>query len=524
MLGPKPLLTGPTTDTGCRHPNGWRHLGALAAVQAASALAVAGASGASLGVLVRAGVLEAAGVVLVATALAELGRRRRVPEGAVAGERPLRRVRPLLVSILALGAATFAGVGGGTFATFNAETSNLGSSLASGTLTMSDKVGTGAVCASANATTQDNVNSACDAVVNLANLAPGVASLTGAAQLTIANTGSLDASKLYLSAPYVNATLNAGLTQGGAVSPLTVTALEGPVTNGDSITLAWGTHSQSCTASAGAAGGATSISVTCVPATANFSYPVGTRVTDTSTNTGASNTDCYDAKTTTTIVPGSTIGTDLNYNAPTGNPLCTTALLWVQETTGGKTYCWSGKGSSPEDAAGLCVAPIAVNLASGLTNGTPVNSLSVTALNGNVRSGDSVVISEGNNTLTCTASSTVSIGAVSIPINSCTPLANYSTSAKVTDSTVQTTLNADSADTISAFDLAHPQTARLQLSPITVSGTVNASAVIELNKTGDAGSTRIFWIGLYIPAPAGSNQNGLQGLQSKFGFVWHIDQ
>jgi hypothetical protein len=31
-------------------------------------------------------------------------------------------------------------------------------------------------------------------------------------------------------------------------------------------------------------------------------------------------------------------------------------------------------------------------------------------------------------------------------------------------------------------------------------------------------------VGLYFPAPAGQNQNQLQGLQSTFGITWHMDQ
>jgi hypothetical protein len=29
---------------------------------------------------------------------------------------------------------------------------------------------------------------------------------------------------------------------------------------------------------------------------------------------------------------------------------------------------------------------------------------------------------------------------------------------------------------------------------------------------------------VYLPGPAGINQNPLQGLQSTFGITWHIDQ
>jgi hypothetical protein len=36
--------------------------------------------------------------------------------------------------------------------------------------------------------------------------------------------------------------------------------------------------------------------------------------------------------------------------------------------------------------------------------------------------------------------------------------------------------------------------------------------------------SRTFYVGLYLPVPAGTPQNQLQGLSSTFGLTWHIDQ
>jgi len=428
-------------------------------------------------------------------------------------------LKKLLVFCMLIGAAAYFG-GGTTFASFSAETTNAGSAISSGTLTMSDQVNSGTACLSAGSAAQNNVNPACAAVLTLTNVAPGV--FGGVAQVTVQNTGSIDASKFYFWAPQANATLNAALTSGNAVTSLTVTALEGTVTSGDSIVVSFGTHTQTFVASAAAAGGATSISVT--SQNANFSYPIGTIVSDSNSDTSASNTDCFDAKTTVPGTTGASKGTDLNFNPVTGNPFCGAALLFVQETTGGKNYCWLGKGSSPEASNGFCSAPISVNPSSALSTGGAITSLPVTALNGNVASGDSIVIASGSNTQTFTASAAATFGATSISVNSLTPNFAYPTTSTVTDSTTLTTLNPDTTDTITNFDTAHNTIGKIQLFPVTANGTVDTAAPVELSHYNTGTYSRTFEVGVYLPAPAGINQNPLQGIQSTFGITWHIDQ
>ena len=44
------------------------------------------------------------------------------------------------------------------------------------------------------------------------------------------------------------------------------------------------------------------------------------------------------------------------------------------------------------------------------------------------------------------------------------------------------------------------------------------------NGTGSVPGTRTFYVGVYLPAPAATNQNNVQGLVSTFGISWHIDQ
>ena len=53
---------------------------------------------------------------------------------------------------------------------------------------------------------------------------------------------------------------------------------------------------------------------------------------------------------------------------------------------------------------------------------------------------------------------------------------------------------------------------------------LNTNATVQLSHFNTGNFTRTFYVGLYLPVPAGSNQNALQGLASTFGLTWHIDQ
>ena len=511
------------------------------------------------------------------------------PPGGNRGFQSLVTTKKILLAAMLVGAAGYLGFGG-TWSSFSAETSNNGSSIASGTLTMSNQVNSSTACLSANGTGANNVNSACGAVVNLTNVAPGV--FGGSAKLTITNTGSIDASKLYVYAPYVNTTLSSGIS--GTVTSLPVAALTAPIANLDQISVTYGSHTQTFTASGAQAIGATSIAVSSLAA--NYAYPSGSVVADTSSDTTASNADCYDTKTTVAGTTGATKGTDLNFNPTTGNPLCATLLTYIQETTGGKNYCWVGKGSSPENSVGLCTAPISVAPSTTYSTGSATTSLAVSALNGNVLSGDSIVVTEGTHTQTFTASGNATFGATAIPVASQTPNFAYDTGATITDTTALSSLNSDTTDTISNFDTGHPNTGRIQLyqtlgtqsttlsagisggattltvpalayaiptgtqisigganaetvqttapaavgaTSLSVTAAANAhSSGVTLGWAGiDQNATtnelthynsgtyaRTFYVGVYLPAPAGTNQNALQGLQSTFGLTWHIDQ
>jgi hypothetical protein len=448
---------------------------------------------------------------------------------------PLWRTKKALLLMMAIGAAAYLGFSG-TFANFQAETSNNGSSIASGTLTLNNQVNSAAACFSYTSVTADNINSGCDAAFAATNTAPGVFQSTQIAKITLTNSGSIDASKLYLYASQVNGKLATGLTAGQTgITAIALTAsnpagLEGSVAVGNSIVLSYGGHTQTFTATAPAIGGATSISVT--SATAAFDFPAGTNVTNTSGNTSASNTDCYDAKTTVGGTAGATFGTQLNFNPTAGNPFCGSVLMWVQEVSGANTYCWFGKGSTfssgssfTQDPNGRCVAPIAATT-SGIT-GT-ISSIPLTGgtvLNGNVAIGDQILVTQGTHTQTFTAATAAeTYGAASIAVTPGSVVGSpFTAGATITDVTAQNSLNSAAAtDNVAAFQTAHHLSAgKIELFPMNGNATIdNTSGGSELIHA----AARTFYVGLYLPVPAGSNQNALQGLASTFGLTWHIDQ
>lgn len=102
--------------------------------------------------------------------------------------------------LLSLGAVAVVGavVGGGTYATFNAQTANPGNVWANGTLILSNKVGSGTTCLSTGAgtNTDSNVNAACDALFSGATLRKPNDSAT--VNVAVKNEGSLNASALKL--------------------------------------------------------------------------------------------------------------------------------------------------------------------------------------------------------------------------------------------------------------------------------------------------------------------------------------
>jgi hypothetical protein len=148
-------------------------------------------------------------------------------------------------------------------------------------------------------------------------------------------------------------------------------------------------------------------------------------------------------------------------------------------------------------------------------------------LNGNVRTGDSIVVTQGTHTQTFTASAAATFGASSISVNSTAVGSPFTAGAIVTNRSAQNSLDSNAAtDNVTAFQTAHHLSGgKLELFPVNGNGTVdNVSGISELTKSGGSNPTRTFYVGLYLPVPGGSNQNALQGLASTFGLTWHIDQ
>jgi hypothetical protein len=442
---------------------------------------------------------------------------------AASGATPRKKFstsKAILVLMMCAGIAAYFG-GAGTFAGFTAETSNPGSNIAAGTLTMNNTVNSGTACLSLNGASSNNVNANCSVALSYDNFEP---TNVAAAKITIQNTGSLNASKFYMGSPYVGGKLGAQINQGSNVTSITLSApgLEGPVSSGDHIQVSYGAGQQVFVASANAAAGATTVSVNSLAATATFG--VGGTVYDTDSNTSASNTDCYDTKTTTPGggVTGATKGTDLSFNPTTGNPFCGTLVFFVQEVGTNHNYCWYGNTSS-SPPAGACNAPVSVNLSSGVTTSGATSSLAVNALNGNVKNGDSISIKEGATTVTCTATATAYILATSISVNSC-GAGTFTTAALVTDATTLTTLNADVTHTLTNFDTTTKGSSHVELTPVTANGTTAAAATDLPHYDSGVTDTRTFYVGAYFPNPTGGLQNQLQGLLSTFGITWHIDQ
>lgn len=438
------------------------------------------------------------------------------------------KLKAVLVLCMLVGAVSSFG-GLGSFASFSAETTNPGSGIASGTLTMSNTVNGGTACLSYGAGSANNVNPACSTMITLTNAAPGVPSASQTAIVTVKNTGSIDASKLWLWSPSVNTTLTTGLSNGvSSGTTLSVAALPTAIVSGQAVVVRSGLNSQTFSVTANAAQGATAISVTAQ--NANATYAAGSTVQV---------VDCYDRQTASAppgAPAGSTFG-NLTFNPTTGNPMCGAALLYIQEITGtvagtpgSKNYCWFGLAFTG-GSSGMCAAPVSTALSSsisGTINALPV--VSTYGINGNIKSGDKIVVaSSGGASQTFTASADVYVGATSIPLPPNTAVSGTFAAGSTVAAAPQTTdsggalaqLNNTPTQTISAFDTLHYSLGGpIQMPPVTSNGTTDAATVTEL----PAGSSRTFLVGVYLPAPVGSNQNFLQALQSAFGLSWHIEQ
>lgn len=540
----------------------------LLAIEAAATLAAVAATGSIHSTILRiasAGIaVTVALVVAIETAAAS---RRKSTAAAASARRPAAPARPLtkskilLLLVMTIGFATYFG-GSGSFGTFTAEDTNPNSNIASGTLTMSDNVNNSTTaCFSYGGASNNNVNQACDVAFNLAgtgtpnsaagapanptgagNIAPGA--FGGVAKIAVENTGSIDAGTFKLFAPYVNATLHTTAIPIGAFTTIKVNNLEGPLANGDSLTISYGSQTTTATVSGNYAPVSpitTDVTVTVTGGNnaSGATIPVGATVTDTSSDSAATNTDCYDQKATTNQVSGATVGNTLGFNTvSTSNTLCNTALLYVQEVGTGHNYCWFGviDGASEAAANGMCAAPISTSPTT-LGSGTiGAGSYTVPALTGNVKNGDTILFTQGVNEISCTASADSFMTSTTISIGSCngTPVSgsngSFTNAVVITDSNTLTTLNPGppslAAATIGSFDTSKSGTNGVVLYPVTSNGVAATGAPVSLPKYDSSGHTsqRTFYVGVFLPSANGTNQNPIQGLMSTFGISWHLGQ
>src|SRR5581483_2364698 len=175
------------------------------------------------------------------------------------------RTKAVLMLMMLMSIVAYFG-GAGTFAGFTAQTTNANSTLGSGSLLMQNTVNANPVCESKVGESNNNVNANCTPLFTLTNQEPGVYS--GVSTVAIKNSGTLNASTLYLWAPYANGVLSSTINSGASVTSLSLYAsghgpagLEGTVNAGDHLLVTYGGNTQTFVASAGAAPGATTVNV-----------------------------------------------------------------------------------------------------------------------------------------------------------------------------------------------------------------------------------------------------------------------
>jgi predicted ribosomally synthesized peptide with SipW-like signal peptide len=106
------------------------------------------------------------------------------------GKKGIATIKQLLFYVLIAGAVSMAGGSQGSFASFNATTTNPNNTFATGTLVLSDTVNAGTACLSTGGGTTNTNSNTCATAFNLAVQKPGQ---SGTTHLTIQNAGSIDA-------------------------------------------------------------------------------------------------------------------------------------------------------------------------------------------------------------------------------------------------------------------------------------------------------------------------------------------
>ncbi|MHB8313031.1 MAG: phage tail fiber protein [Candidatus Dormibacteria bacterium] len=224
--------------------------------------------------------------------------------------------------------------------------------------------------------------------------------------------------------PGASAELTTALTSGTAYTSLAVSALSQAVASGDSILLTSGANTQTYVTSAAAAVGATALTVTSLAA--NFRYPVGTTVQDTTTAPGYSR--LLVANNTTNFVAAGTQPTEGGYAIDNGAALTMAASTgsWGTNTYMGFFDALGGGNLLSFDELRASSGTIST-----ATGTSPVTALAVTALTIAVASGATVRLLSGSDTQEFTTSAAAAVGATSIAVVSESPVISFPVGAYV---------------------------------------------------------------------------------------------
>jgi hypothetical protein len=176
-----------------------------------------------------------------------------------------KRIKQYLMLLTVVGLVSIAAGGSGTFASFDAETTNANNVIQTGTLFLHDNGGT-TTCTSETAA-NNHLNAGCDTLFQNVTLNPGNGTPTTIAHLTLTNAGSIDASDIKFNdngtacsngTPTLMTIGAAGGTSGSTT--LTVSGLGQALVVGTPISIAG--DATAYKVNAAAASGATSVTIT----------------------------------------------------------------------------------------------------------------------------------------------------------------------------------------------------------------------------------------------------------------------
>jgi len=294
-----------------------------------------------------------------------------------------------------------------------------------------------------------------------------------------------------------------------------------------SLQISYAGHVQALTATAaGAVGGATTIPIAAAPALGGFSYPAG------ATPGRHRARDEHDRLAHKLLRRQDPAATTFNFNSDGREPVLQLGLMYVQEITGREQLLLVRQGLDSQqlrlhrgrsrqvhraDQRHDVRHPHRCDGVDSVERGRDAD--------GNIKNNDTITVTQGPHVQTFTANGAQTFGASSIVVNrpEQPPTAFTQVPSSPTRS-AQTSLDQNaSTDTVSQFQTAHHLAAgKLVMYPLTGSGPSGRDQ--SGNPFLPHGSSRTFYVGLYLPLVGASNQNALQGLSSTFGLTWHIDQ